>query len=46
VGKKAGEYGEIHGTLTYEWMEDGDFLVQHVDIIHPGRRVRGIEVIG
>lgn len=45
-GKEAREYGEIHGTLTFEWMEGGHFLLQHVDINHAGRPVKGIEVIG
>ncbi|HIH02525.1 MAG TPA: hypothetical protein HA263_01305 [Methanoregulaceae archaeon] len=38
--------GEIRGTLAFEWMEGGYFLVQHVDIDHAGQRVKGIEVIG
>ncbi|MEN6517998.1 MAG: VOC family protein [Methanospirillum sp.] len=38
--------GEIRGTLAFELMEGGYFLVQHVDIDHAGQRVKGIEVIG
>lgn len=45
-GREAVEYGEIHGTLAFEWMEGGYFLLQHVDIDHAGQRVKGIEVIG
>jgi uncharacterized protein YndB with AHSA1/START domain len=45
-GKEADEYGEISGTLTFEWMEGGYFLLQHVDLDHAGRPVKGIEVIG
>jgi|GEM_PF-725285 len=45
-GKEAREYGEIHGTLRFEWMEGGYFLMQHVDINHAGQPIKGIEVIG
>lgn len=38
--------GAIDGQITYEWMEGGFFLVQHVDIVHGGRRIKGIELIG
>lgn len=37
---------EIKGTTRYEWLEGGFFLVQHFDLIHSGRKVRGLEVIG
>lgn len=26
--------GEAQGTVTYEWMEGGFFLIQHVDLQH------------
>ncbi len=45
-GKEANEYGEIRGTLSFEWMEGGYFLLQHVDLDHAGHPVKGIEVIG
>ena len=45
-GRETAEYGEIRGTLSYEWMEGGYFLLQHVEIDPPGHPVRGIEVIG
>lgn len=38
--------GEASGTVTYEWMAGGYFLLQHVDLDHGGHRVRGMEVIG
>jgi hypothetical protein len=38
--------GEAQGEIRYEWMEGGFFLVQHFDLVHGGRRVKGIEVIG
>ena len=38
--------GDTEGTVTYEWMEGGFFLVQHFDFEHGGRRIKGIEVIG
>jgi hypothetical protein len=38
--------GGAVGTLTYEWMEGGFFLIQHVDLEHYGYEVKGLEVIG
>jgi hypothetical protein len=38
--------GGVEGTVTYEWMEGGFFLVQHVDFDHDGHRIKGIEIIG
>ena len=37
---------EISGRVTFEWMEGGFFLVQHVDLVQGGGRVRGVEYIG
>src|SRR5436189_403432 len=37
---------DIDGHVTYEWMEGGFFLAQHVDFIHSGRKIKGIEIIG
>ncbi len=37
---------EISGRVTFEWMEGGFFLMQHVDLDHGGSRIRGIEIIG
>jgi hypothetical protein len=37
---------DIDGQVTYEWMEGGFFLIQHVDFVHGGRKVKGIEIIG
>jgi hypothetical protein len=37
---------DIHGLVTYEWMEGGFFLMQHVDFIHGGRKIKGLEIIG
>jgi hypothetical protein len=31
-GRESGPEGEIHGRPTFAWMEDGFYLVQHVDI--------------
>lgn len=36
----------ISGQVRYEWMEGGFFLIQHVDLIHDGRTIKGIEIIG
>ena len=38
--------GPARGTVTYEWMEGGFFLVQHVDLQEDGEEIRGIEIIG
>lgn len=38
--------GGVQGTVRFEWMEGGFFLLQHVDLVHDGRPVRGLEVIG
>jgi hypothetical protein len=38
--------GGANGMVTYEWLEGGFFLLQHVDFDHDGRRIRGLEVIG
>jgi len=38
--------GELSGQVTYEWMEGGFFLIQRFDLVHYGRKVKGIEIIG
>ena len=38
--------GGAHGKVTYEWMEGSFFLIQHVDLEHDGRKIKGIEIIG
>lgn len=38
--------GEALGTVTYEWMEGGFFLIQHVDLQHEQQKNTGIEIIG
>ena len=38
--------GGVRGTTAYEWMEGRFFLVQHVDLEHDGRRIKGMEIIG
>jgi hypothetical protein len=38
--------GQTGGTVTYEWMEGGYFLLQRVRMIHEGQEVVGLEVIG
>ena len=38
--------GEVAGQVTYEWMEGGFFLVQHVDLEQYGQKIKGIELIG
>lgn len=38
--------GDVQGTVTFEWMQGGFFLIQHFDFDHSGHRVTGMEVIG
>jgi hypothetical protein len=38
--------GAVQGTITFEWMEGGFFLMQRVDLEHNGHKVRGLEIIG
>ncbi len=38
--------GEVYGRVSFEWMEGGFFLIQHVDLEQFGQRIRGIEIIG
>jgi len=38
--------GGAAGTVTYEWLEGGHFLLQHVDLEQDGQPIRGLEVIG
>ena len=45
-GRESGPDGDIHGRPTFEWMEGGFYLVQHVDIDYIGRRIVGTEYIG
>lgn len=38
--------GDTSGTVSYEWMEGGFFLLQHVDMTLHDHAVRCLEVIG
>ena len=37
---------KISGQVTFEWMGGGGFLIQHVDLVHDGHQIKGIEYIG
>ena len=37
---------DIKGQVKFEWMEGGFFLMQHVDFVHGGRHITGVEIIG
>lgn len=37
---------DIQGQVTFEWMDGGFFLLQHVDFEHSGHKIKGIEIIG
>lgn len=45
-GHEDGPEGEIHGEVRYAWYPGGHYLVQHVDLVHVGHVVQGIEYIG
>ncbi len=45
-GRESGTDGEIHGQVSFEWMEGGFYLVQRVDIDFVGRKITGTEYIG
>lgn len=38
--------GDAQGEISYEWMEGGFFMLQRFDLLHAGRRNKGIEIIG
>ena len=38
--------GGAEGTVRYEWMPGGYFLLQHVDLTQFGQPATGMEVIG
>ncbi|TDW87479.1 hypothetical protein EV137_5559 [Kribbella pratensis] len=35
-----------HGTVSYEWFEDGAFVVQRIELVSDGETSRGVEYIG
>jgi len=45
-GRESGPDGEIHGQVTFEWMEGGFYLVQRVDFDYIGQKIKGVEYIG
>jgi hypothetical protein len=36
----------VEGSVRFEWMDGGWFLVQHVELRHGDRAIRGVEYIG
>ncbi len=38
--------GGAEGTVRYEWLPGGFFLLQHIDLRQYGQSVQGLEVIG
>jgi uncharacterized protein DUF1579 len=45
-GRESGPDGEIHGQVTFEWMEGGFYLVQRINIDHVGQKITGVEYVG
>jgi hypothetical protein len=37
---------DLDGQVTFEWMEGGFFLMQHVQLNQGGQKTHGIEIIG
>lgn len=37
---------DIKGQVRFEWLDGGFFMIQHVDFVHGGHIIKGIEVIG
>jgi hypothetical protein len=37
---------DVEGTVCFEWMEGGFFLIQHFDLIQGGGHYKGIEYTG
>lgn len=46
IGTWAIEGPGLGGTVRYEWMDGGGFLVQHIDLIHDGQVTVGVEYLG
>ena len=38
--------GELDGEITYEWAEGGFFMIQQVDLVQHGNKIKGMEIIG
>lgn len=38
--------GGLEGEITYEWAEGEFFLIQRVEFVHDGDKIKGIELIG
>lgn len=39
--------GEVHGTVTYAWMDGGCFLIHHVNLEQQdGQHTKGMEMMG
>lgn len=38
--------GDAEGEVRWEWAQGGYFLLQHIDIVHDGRPIKAIELIG
>ncbi len=46
VGEWRVQGDSMSGQIRFEWMEAGYFLVQHIDLLHDGREIKGMEIIG
>lgn len=46
VGTWAVDGPESSGTIRYEWMEGGTFLVQHINLVSTDGPTRGVEYVG
>jgi len=46
LGKWKVSGGFVEGTVSFEWLEGGYFLVQNIDIMHGNQVIKGLEYIG
>jgi hypothetical protein len=46
IGRWRIEGPDVHGEVTYEWMEGGFFLIQRFDLVNSGQRYKGVEYSG
>lgn len=37
---------EMKGQVRFEWMDGNFFMMQHVQLVHHGRAITGLEIIG
>lgn len=46
IGTHPAVSGEIHGRASFEWLEDGAFVIMHSEIIDDTRFPKGVAIFG